>query len=127
MLSRAGVQRIVDIRLNNVSQLAGFAKRDDLRFFSKPSAAPTTCTGSNSPPPKSSSMPSARAAATGRPTKEISWKLIAQRQIERLVPKDLIHRSCLLCSEETPQFCHRRLVAEYLADQWGNVEIIHLV
>ena len=32
-LSKAGVKRVIDIRLNNMSQLAGFTKRDDLRYF----------------------------------------------------------------------------------------------
>jgi uncharacterized protein (DUF488 family) len=34
--------------------------------------------------------------------------------------------SCLLCSESTPEYCHRRLVAERLARHWPGVEVIHL-
>jgi len=54
-------------------------------------------------------------------------KIIAARQIEKRVAKDLVHWGCLLCSEETPERCHRRLVAEYLADKWGDITITHLL
>jgi len=48
------------------------------------------------------------------------------REIEATAPKDILSDSCLLCSEDKPQRCHRRLVAEYLREKWGNVEIVHL-
>ena len=53
--------------------------------------------------------------------------LITQREIEKNVAREVIHQGCLLCSEETPEHCHRRLVAEYLQRQWGGVTITHLV
>jgi uncharacterized protein (DUF488 family) len=120
-LSKAGVRRIIDIRLNNVSQLAGFAKRDDLRcgadYLHLPELAPTK-----------ELLDAYREGGGDWPAYERDFrKLITARQIEKQIAKDLIHRGCLLCSEETPQFCHRRLVAEYLADKWDDVEIIHLL
>ena len=127
MLSKAGVQRVIDIRLHNVSQLAGFAKRDDLRFFLKaicgadylhlPELAPTK-----------ELLDAFRKDGGNWPAYEKDFlKLIAARQIEKRVAKDLVHWGCLLCSEETPDHCHRRLVAEYLADKWGDVAITHLL
>src|SRR5205807_1142173 len=53
--------------------------------------------------------------------------LLAQRQIEQSIPEVVMADGCLLCTEDTPDRCHRRLVAEYLRDQWGGVEIVHLV
>ncbi|MEY2976929.1 MAG: hypothetical protein RLZZ435_1068, partial [Cyanobacteriota bacterium] len=53
-------------------------------------------------------------------------QLMSDRQIEQSVTPDLMHKSCLLCSEAKPHHCHRRLVAEYLSDKWGDVEICHL-
>ena len=53
--------------------------------------------------------------------------LISERGIENVLTREVAHNGCLLCSEETPEFCHRRLVAEYLADKWKHVKIIHLV
>jgi uncharacterized protein (DUF488 family) len=52
--------------------------------------------------------------------------LMATRRIEETVPQDALADACLLCSEDKPHHCHRRLVAEYLKGKWGNVEIVHL-
>jgi len=126
LLSRAGVQRVLDIRLNNVSQLAGFAKRDDLRFFLKalcgidylhlPILAPSK-----------ELLDAYRKNDGDWPTYRSGFlNLIAEREIENRVSKELIDGGCLLCSEEAPDHCHRRLVAEYLSDKWGDLEITHL-
>jgi len=126
LLNRAGVQRVLDIRLNNVSQLAGFAKRDDLRFFLKalcgidylhlPSLAPSK-----------ELLDAYRKNGCDWPTYRSGFlNLISEREIEKRVSKELIDGGCLLCSEEAPDHCHRRLAAEYLADKWGDLEITHL-
>ena len=52
-------------------------------------------------------------------------RLIARRKIEQLDRK-LFDGACLLCSEAEPHHCHRRLVAEYLQEKWGDVGIEHL-
>jgi uncharacterized protein (DUF488 family) len=108
------VKTLIDVRLNNVSQLAGFAKRDDLRFFLRelcstdyvhlPELAPT------------------KELLNGYKKGVISWEryedgflnIMAQRNIERILQPSLLEDSCLLCSEHEPHFCHRRLVTEYL-------------
>ncbi|USR90539.1 DUF488 domain-containing protein [Phormidium yuhuli AB48] len=125
-LQNAGVKRLLDIRLNNVSQLAGFAKKADLEYFLK-----TIC-----------DIDYIHLLDLA-PTKEIvdeykknkgDWQqyevqfleLIRQRKIEDKVSPDLIDGACFLCSEASPNHCHRRLVAEYLNQQWGNVDIQHL-
>lgn len=127
LLEKAGVKRVVDTRLNNVSQLAGFAKKEDLRFFLKrvggidyvhlPELAPTQ------------EMLDAFKKEKGEWSDyEIKFlALITGRRIEQKVPREVLHMGCLLCSEETPEHCHRRLVAEYLKKAWGGVEITHLV
>jgi uncharacterized protein (DUF488 family) len=71
LLRGSGAKRLVDVRLNNVSQLAGYAKKQ--------------------------------------------------------VPREVLADGCLLCSEDKPHHCHRRLVAEYLEQHWGDLEIKHLV
>ena len=53
--------------------------------------------------------------------------LMEERRIENIVSPDELDGACLLCSERLPKHCHRRLVAEYLKNKWGNVEIEHLV
>lgn len=126
LLNKAGARRIVDVRLNNVSQLAGFAKKNDLAYF-----LDQVC------------HMGYRHAPSLAPTKEMldgykkgggSWEnyersfldLMAERRIEDQLDPELLEDACLLCSEDKPHFCHRRLVAEYLKDQWGNVQIEHL-
>ena len=125
-LKQAGVRRVVDVRLNNVSQLAGFSKRDDLKYFLKsilgleymhlPLLAPT------------------QDMLDAVKKKQDDWagyeqkflRLIRERRIETELPRDVIDEGCLLCSEDKPHQCHRRLIAEYLRDQWGDVRIEHL-
>jgi uncharacterized protein (DUF488 family) len=125
-LRNAEVTRLIDVRLNNVSQLAGFAKRDDLTFFLKelcscdykhiPDFAPT------------------KEILDAYKKKVIDWdeyverfsKLIIERKIEDKITAEELNHACLLCSEPTPEQCHRRLVAEYLKEKFGITEIIHL-
>ena len=52
--------------------------------------------------------------------------LMKARQIEDKVPRDRMEGACLLCSEEKPDHCHRRLVAEYLKEKWHDTEIEHI-
>ena len=55
-----------------------------------------------------------------------NWLYQEERQIEEKLEPEMLHDACLLCSEDKPHHCHRRLVAEYLKDRWGDVEIEHL-
>ncbi len=122
----AGVKRVIDVRLNNVSQLAGFAKKDDLRYFlraiagidyeHRPELAPTQ---------EMLDDYKKRKGAWDEYEKKF-LELMAARQVERLLAPGNLDDGCLLCSEDKPHHCHRRLVAEYLRPKWGNLEISHL-
>jgi uncharacterized protein (DUF488 family) len=126
-LIKAGVRKIVDARLNNSSQLAGFAKKDDLKYFLQ-------AIGNIDYVHMSVLAPSEEILA-GYKKKKDDWytyekkflALMEERRIENLVSPDELDRTCLLCSERLPEHCHRRLVAEYLKNKWCNVEIEHLV
>lgn len=126
-LKQAGIQRLVDVRLNNTSQLAAFAKRDDLAYFLR-----EICGAVYVHEPRLAPI---KELLDGYKNKEISWDdyearfrdLLASRRIETVLdPRDFDAPTALLCSEATPEHCHRRLVAEYLREQWGDVEIVHL-
>jgi uncharacterized protein (DUF488 family) len=125
-LQTVGVRRVLDVRLNNVSQLAGFAKKDDLRYFLKTICAIGYEHHSELAPTQK--MLDAYKKAKG------SWieyetqflDLMARRRIEKTLKRDVVDGGCLLCSEDTPHHCHRRLVLEYLQEKWGDLEIIHL-
>ena len=125
-LEAAGVKRVVDVRLNNTSQLAGFAKKEDLEYFLQ-----TICGIDYVHVPELA--PTADILETFKKQKGdwTRWErdftdLMRSRRVEQTVSPDLIGGSCLLCSEEKPDHCHRRLVAEYLRDKWGSIDIEHL-
>ena len=126
-IKRAGAGLVIDVRLHNTSQLAGFAKADDLAYFletiggvryvHQPLLAPTD------------------EMLKAFKTEKGDWSLyqtrfialMAERRIERRFnPRDFAG-ACLLCSEATPHHCHRRLVCEYLNDKWdGALSVRHL-
>jgi uncharacterized protein (DUF488 family) len=125
-LQAAGASHLIDVRLHNVSQLAGFAKRDDLRFFLK-----AICGMEYAHLPLLA--PTAELLDDYR-KKRIDWagyeagflRLMAERQVEKELTPERLEGGCLLCSEEKPHRCHRRLVAEYLNEHWGGIEVTHL-
>lgn len=125
-LKQLGLERLLDTRLNNVSQLAGFTKKNDLSFFLReicnidyvhlPELAPTQ-----------DILDAYKKNGGDWPTYERQFlALMATRRVEATLDKKLIAGGCLLCSEATPEHCHRRLVAEYLREKWGDVDIQHL-
>jgi uncharacterized protein (DUF488 family) len=122
-----GIRRLIDVRLNNVSQLAGFAKREDLQFFLRelcgadyvhePLLAPT------------------QEMLDAYKKKKGSWEdyardflaLMADRKIEDRLDRALFAvPATLLCSEPTPEHCHRRLVTDYLRSKWEDFPVKHL-
>jgi uncharacterized protein (DUF488 family) len=125
-LEKARIKRMIDVRLNNASQLAGFTKKSDFIYFLKiicgcgyrheTLLAPT------------------KEILEGYKKKKIGWaeyekqfnELMRTRKAHTLASPAELHRACLLCSEPTPENCHRRLVAEYMKDHFGNLEIKHL-
>lgn len=126
LLRNSGARRVVDVRLNNVSQLAGFAKKDDLAYFLKeicgmeyvhlPELAPTQ-----------EILDEYKKQRGNWQTYETRFlALMKQRRIEETVSREVIADGCLLCSEDKPLHCHRRLVVEYLKQHWGEVDITHL-
>jgi uncharacterized protein (DUF488 family) len=127
-LKSHGIERLLDVRLNNKSQLAGFAKRDDLAYFLRELVGADYEHASLLAPTQDILEDFKKRKAM--PWEEYEDRVLAlmrEREIERrLSPEDFSHRTVLLCSEHTPENCHRRLVAEYLQDRWKNVEIVHL-
>jgi uncharacterized protein (DUF488 family) len=125
-LQRAGVKRLIDVRLNNNSQLAGFSKRDDLAYFLR-SIAGIEYVHALDLAPTQDLLDRYKKEGRDWPAYERDFlQLIANRQIEQRVSRELLDHGCLLCSEHPPHHCHRRLVAEYLRDRWGSMEIEHL-
>ena len=126
-IKKAEIRQLIDIRLNNSSQLAGLTKKNDLRYFLN-----VICGASY------------RHEPLLAPTQEIldayrksrgSWAryerdffaLMTTRKVEIRLPRSIFDSpTVLLCSERTADQCHRRLVLEYLQSKWGDIEIIHI-
>jgi uncharacterized protein (DUF488 family) len=126
LMRDAGVKRVLDVRLNNSSQLSGFAKRDDLAFFMReichadyvhlPQLAPTQ-----------EILDAFKKHKGEWSVYEVAFnKLLLSRRVEKTVKAALLDRGCLLCSENTPEYCHRRLVAEYLQKHYPDMHVVHL-
>lgn len=126
-LNDAGVRTVIDVRLQNTSQLAGFAKAADLAYFlghigdiayrHAPELAPD------------------EALFTDYRKKGLSWDafeprfmdIMRDRRVEEKLDPEELEGACLLCSEDKPHNCHRRLVVEYLEARWArSLDVTHL-
>lgn len=127
LLKNSGVKRLVDTRINNVSQLSGFAKGADLKFFAKEIA--------NISYEHNMDLAPTKELLEKYRKKKIDWQqyeieylnLLDMRKIGQKIELEKLHENCLLCSEHTPEKCHRRLLAEYLKNIKNEIEIIHLI
>ena len=126
LLRQSGADRLVDVRLNNVSQLAGFAKRDDLAYFLGEICAMQYRHDLQLAPTQPMLDDYKKRGASWDEYERRFLDLMRERRIEETVSPEILDNAVLLCSEATAHHCHRRLVAEYLAEQWGDVSIEHL-
>jgi uncharacterized protein (DUF488 family) len=128
LLRQNGVQRVVDIRLKPHGQLAGFAKQEDLPYFLHHLAGGCEYVHRPELAPTKEILESYRADNNWQEYERRFEALMDQRGIPGILARAEFETtvSCLLCSEATPEKCHRRLVAERLAKSWPEVEIIHL-
>lgn len=126
-LAVAGVKSVIDVRLNNTSQLSGFAKSNDLAFFLK-NVSQIGYTHMPILAPEDGMLSAfKKKGGSWRQYESEFMALMAARRIENRLTPDLLNGACLLCSEDTPHQCHRRLVCEYLNCKWGNVlKVTHL-
>ena len=128
LLRRAGIKTVLDTRLNNTSQLAGFSKKDDLRFFLNEICDIKYIETKDLAPEKSLLKQYQRKEVTWEAYEAEYINLLEKRNVERLIDRNVVDGGCLLCSEHLPHNCHRRLAAEYLQSHWGSsFDIKHLI
>jgi uncharacterized protein (DUF488 family) len=126
-LKAANVERLLDVRLNNSSQLAGFAKAQDLPFFLRELLGARYEHDPRLAPTQDLLDDYKKRKGDWSTYERVFLQLMAQRQIERaLAPAEFDVPTALLCSEATAEHCHRRLVCEYLAERWPDVRPVHL-
>lgn len=127
LLKQHGIRRLVDVRLNNVSQLAGFSKRDDLAYFLREIVGAEYLHELSLAPTQEMLDDLKKRRGSWSDYERRFLELMRSRQIEdKLSPELFSEPTVLLCSEPTAEHCHRRLVVEYLAGHWGDVVAVHL-
>jgi len=125
-IKQHGVKKIIDVRLNNVSQLSGFAKRADLMYFLE-NLCDCKYVHRTMWAPTQDILDSYRKKTIDwNEYKKLFLEMLRQRQIETETNVDDLSYSCLLCSEYDANACHRRLVAEYLQTKFPNIKIVNL-
>jgi uncharacterized protein (DUF488 family) len=126
-LRQAGIRRLLDVRLNNSSQLAGFTKRGDIEYFLAEICAATYEHEPVLAPTQELLNAYKKQGGSWAEFERGFLALMADRRVEHRVSRSGFQvPTVLLCSEPKPDRCHRRLVAEYLRDRWGDVHIVHL-
>lgn len=128
LLQENGVDLVVDIRLRPDGQLSGFAKKADLAYFLE---SLNQCGYVHVPvlAPSAEILDDYRKDKNWRRFRERFEQLIDERDIPNSLDRSQFekHRACLLCSEHKPEQCHRRFVADRLAERWNGVTIHHLI
>jgi uncharacterized protein (DUF488 family) len=126
-LKDAGIKRLIDVRLNNSSQLAGFTKRDDLAFFLREICDADYVHEVLLAPEQDLLDEYRKRKGSWEEYERHFLDLVASRHVEQVLDRGLFNGpSVLLCSEATADHCHRRLVAEYLQAHWVDITIRHL-
>ena len=121
------IKQLLDIRLNNSSQLAGFAKKQDLAYFLEEICGATYRHEPLLAPTQEMLDQYKKQKGDWQVYEKEFLALMAERKIEEQISPALFDvPTVMLCSELTAEHCHRRLVAEYLQEHWGNIRITHL-
>jgi uncharacterized protein (DUF488 family) len=126
-LKQASVQTVIDVRLNNTSQLSGFAKASDLRYFVQELLGADYIHEPLLAPDQDMLDQYKKNKGDWFIYENRFLKLMADRRIEEKLSQAIFSNACLLCSEDKPHQCHRRLVCDYLNIKWGgNLRVRHL-
>lgn len=126
LLIKHQVSKLVDIRINNVSQLAGFAKGTDLEYFVNQILKIPYIHIKDFAPTKELLKDYQGGKINWLEYQKIYNQLIEKRNIILKYNINQFNNACFLCSEELPNECHRRLLVEYFKEKIGDIEIVHL-
>lgn len=126
LLQSQAVAHLIDTRLNNTSQLSGYAKKDDLMYIM--SLVDIKYTHNFLLAPEGQMLDDYRKKRIGWGEYEKQYiGLLEKRKVENDIDELFAYGvPCFLCSEDKPHHCHRRLLAEYLQQFRDDIKIIHL-
>ena len=130
-LKQHGIKRVIDVRLNNSSQLSGFTKGPDLKFFLREICNIDYEHDNNLSPPQDIMVKYKNKDITWNEYRDMFAKMLADRQIAKIFSDKVegdFSNICFLCSESRPNYCHRKIVAEYIQQQNPemDIEVVHL-
>ena len=126
-LKKAGIRRLLDVRLNNTSHLAGFTKQKDLIYFLRTICAIEYLHEPLLAPTQEILDAYKKSKGSWEDYEHAFLRLMAEREVEKRIASGLFREpTVLLCSEPKPDRCHRRLVLDYLKLKWGDMRIVHL-
>lgn len=128
LLKLRGIRRVLDIRLHNTSQLAGFSKKDDLAYFLREICACEYVHEPRLSPTEELMAAYQHKAVEAREYERQFRAILRERRPEKWLDRGAFSQTptVLLCAEPKPDHCHRRLVAEYLQEKWDGVTVTHL-
>jgi uncharacterized protein (DUF488 family) len=124
-LSLKNVMRVIDVRFSNESQLCGFQKSDDLRYLLYSCSRIRLVEVPDLLPTKNIYKVYKRRKSWNR-YERLYRDLLSNRNLEGRICRPVLNQSCLIGDEPNSDFCHRRVIAEYLSDYWGDIDIEHL-
>jgi uncharacterized protein (DUF488 family) len=128
LLATNSVKKLIDTRLNNTGQLAGFSKRDDLKYFCSTILSTEYIHWHESAPEET--------MLSAYKNKKITWTdyaaeylaMLERRKVESSMSLVASGDACLLCSEAKPHHCHRSILADYLnRKSGGTMTVQHLM
>lgn len=127
LLGARKVKLIIDTRLNNSSQLAGFSKKDDLAYFARRLCGAEYWHFEDSAPTENM-LKAYKSGAMSWSDYAVEYKsLIERRHVERQLKQEKLDYSCLLCSESKPHHCHRSILADYITNRFDiPITVVHL-
>ncbi|WP_239775837.1 DUF488 domain-containing protein [Tenacibaculum finnmarkense] len=127
LLKTNKVNKIIDTRVNNTSQLSAFARGNDLKFFAKELMNIDYSHELDFAPTKELLSKYRKGEMNWEKYEQEYLDLLDFRKVSKKTDIKKLHKNCLLCSEHTAEKCHRRLLAEYLSEVNNDIEIIHLM
>ncbi|WP_029616860.1 DUF488 domain-containing protein [Pseudorhizobium marinum] len=126
-LRNAGVRKVIDVRLHNTSQLAGFAKSEDLAYFLREICGTGYVHEPDLAPTEDIMTRFKKQKGDWEVFQRDFLNLMSDRRIENRYKAEELAGACLLCSEDKPHHCHRSLICDYLNGKWGgSLSVRHL-
>ncbi len=126
-VNKEDINTLIDVRLNNSSQLSGFAKKKDLQFFLKELCGVEYVHAPDLAPTKDILDRYKKQKGSWSDYEDSFMELMYKRNIEKQFKPHFFDNGCMLCSEKLPHHCHRSLVAKYLQDNWDiQINVKHL-